>query len=479
MTFNTRISHNIRNILLVVTALFSAVYARAFFSDWEHLTPSDTSLSFPLLKPSVRTSKITKSVIKFAVFGGKAKLYVNGKKQNPKPGLLNKVELSLNKNDIIAFKCSKTGSPSKMAGLMASITHNGKVYRTGRSRFTTRGDFSKWNTWEKQSWDKLKLYNDKKSGAKHDFCHWKQANNIASKWRKFDTQASFIWRLTGKQNKQAARSVFIRFVVGGEMCSGDQGTGGTTKNDNDDATVGNDGDDENEAKKGNKTRKGDDDDESKSKKKGRKDDEDDDDDDDEGKSKKKGRKADGDDNDDDDEGKSKKKSSDDDDDDDDHERKSKKKKSNKGDDDDEGDDDQKDRKKSTKKDNEDNDDDEHNKPSGRVPHPKDDDDDDNDKKHKYGDESELRGQSDESKPDHFCACQLTTRRGGECYDMEDNTASSGRCRPRPCEPKFECVASGDKMCVKRRGGTKVVMVSPNNCKVEAVDDIEMLLPYEG
>eukprot|EP00178_Gracilaria_changii_P016799 TRINITY_DN481_c0_g1_i13.p1 TRINITY_DN481_c0_g1~~TRINITY_DN481_c0_g1_i13.p1 ORF type:complete len:478 (+),score=117.58 TRINITY_DN481_c0_g1_i13:710-2143(+) len=477
MTFNTRISHNIRNILLVVTALFSAVYARAFFSDWEHLTPSDTSLSFPLLKPSVRTSKITKSVIKFAVFGGKAKLYVNGKKQNPKPGLLNKVELSLNKNDIIAFKCSKTGSPSKMAGLMASITHNGKVYRTGLSRFTTRGDFSKWNTWEKQSWDKLKLYNDKKSGAKHDFCHWKQAHIVASKWNKFDTKASFIWRLTGKQNKQAARSVFIRFVVGGEMCSGDQRTGGTPKNDDDE-------DDDSEGK-GKKTRKGDDDDgdndddEGKSKKKGRKDDEDDDDDDDEGKSKKKGRKADGDDNDDDDEGKSKKKSSDDDDDDDDHERKSKKKKSNKGDDDDEGDDDQKDRKKSTKKDNEDNDDDEHNKPSGRVPHPKDDDDDDNDKKHKYGDESELRGQSDESKPDHFCACQLTTRRGGECYDMEDNTASSGRCRPRPCEPKFECVASGDKMCVKRRGGTKVVMVSPNNCKVEAVDDIEMLLPYEG
>eukprot|EP00178_Gracilaria_changii_P003204 TRINITY_DN1468_c1_g1_i1.p1 TRINITY_DN1468_c1_g1~~TRINITY_DN1468_c1_g1_i1.p1 ORF type:complete len:412 (+),score=82.15 TRINITY_DN1468_c1_g1_i1:2416-3651(+) len=411
MASNIRGIHSLYTILLFASALFCAAQARAFFSEPERLPSNEALASRTSLQTSVRIPKAPKSVIKFAVFGGKAKLYVNGKKQKTKPGSLKKVVLSLNNNDVVTFKCSKTGAPTKMAGLMASITHNGKIYRTGVERFTTRGGFSKWNTWEKQSWDKVKIYKDK-SGKTHDFCHWNVVDKISSNWKKFDEKASFVWRLSGKQNKEAERSVFIRFVVGGEMCSGGYGnpstTGGAMKDSDDD-----EGKDDN----GSKRNKG-----------------------------SSGGKKNGDKEHDDEDGKGQKK------------------KDNKDDDEDEGEDSNKGKKK----------------PSRRVPHPKEDTDtDDDEESNKGSDDSQLGGQSDDAKPDQFCACQLTTRRGGECYDMEDPNASSGRCKPRRCEPKFECVASSDKMCVKRRGGIKVVMVSPNKCETEPADDIEMLLPYDG
>eukprot|EP00737_Agarophyton_chilense_P002592 gb/GEZJ01002958.1/.p1 GENE.gb/GEZJ01002958.1/~~gb/GEZJ01002958.1/.p1 ORF type:complete len:345 (-),score=30.49 gb/GEZJ01002958.1/:518-1552(-) len=91
----------------------------------------------------------------------------------------------------------------------------------------------------------------------------------------------------------------------------------------------------------------------------------------------------------------------------------------------------------------------------------------------------VSGQNDGVSSEGFCACRYTESRGGGCFDMEDPSASSGKCRPRSCEPKFECVASGEKICVKRRGGLKVVLVAPNQCITVFADDTESLIPYEG
>ncbi|KAI0564859.1 hypothetical protein FGB62_22g035 [Gracilaria domingensis] len=99
---------------------------------------------------------------------------------------------------------------------------------------------------------------------------------------------------------------------------------------------------------------------------------------------------------------------------------------------------------------------------GRVPVPRED----------------VYGQSDE-RNDGFCVCKFNEEKGGNCYDMEDATATSGKCKPRSCEARFECVAEGDKMCVKRKGKKKVVLVSTNTCEVVATDEVDMLLPYEG
>ncbi|CAN8064862.1 unnamed protein product [Agarophyton chilense] len=94
-------------------------------------------------------------------------------------------------------------------------------------------------------------------------------------------------------------------------------------------------------------------------------------------------------------------------------------------------------------------------------------------------ENELSGQGDDDSSEGFCACKLTDERGGQCYDMEDTSAESGRCRPRPCDPKFECIISGTKICIRRRGGTKKVMAIPNYCVTVPAGDVETLIPYEG
>ncbi|KAI0561600.1 hypothetical protein FGB62_76g081 [Gracilaria domingensis] len=102
--------------------------------------------------------------------------------------------------------------------------------------------------------------------------------------------------------------------------------------------------------------------------------------------------------------------------------------------------------------------------------------------HRVPDQSDSEGVvglSDDDPSEGFCACKLTEERGGHCYDMDDASAVSGRCRPRPCDPKFECVISGAKICLKRRAGTKLVMIAPNQCITVPAGESEMLIPYEG
>ncbi|KAI0564350.1 hypothetical protein FGB62_26g08 [Gracilaria domingensis] len=110
---------------------------------------------------------------------------------------------------------------------------------------------------------------------------------------------------------------------------------------------------------------------------------------------------------------------------------------------------------------------------------KDDQEEGGDDNSKVDDSERVSGSNDDGDSSGFCACKLTDGRGGECYDMEQPNAVSGRCTKRPCQPSFECVASSEQVCVRRVGGTRVIMETPNYCKTITADDMETLVPYEG
>ncbi|KAI0564351.1 hypothetical protein FGB62_26g09 [Gracilaria domingensis] len=338
----------------IFATIYTAVQARALWGAPYVNTLGNGFGSMFSLRPSTRVPGSKMSTIKFSAYDGIATLYVNekeyGKATSTTPVV---IELPLEREDLVAFKAEKAGS---MPGLMATISWGQRKYVSGRDRFTARGDYSKWDAGEQLGWNSVVTYMHKSKGNTRTFCHWDRADKTGIETGKFDSSASYIWRLSSTDGKEdvPVDTTYFRLVIGGENCGVDP------QNSND---------------------------------------------------------------------KTSKKKSDDEDDDD-------------------------------------------SQPSHRVPQRK-------QGGQQPGSTSGIEGLSDSVSSEGFCACRYTESKGGDCYDMDDPTADSGKCKPRPCEPKFECAATGEKICVKRRGGMKVVMTSSGSCINVFADDTESLIPYEG
>eukprot|EP00737_Agarophyton_chilense_P002933 gb/GEZJ01003382.1/.p1 GENE.gb/GEZJ01003382.1/~~gb/GEZJ01003382.1/.p1 ORF type:complete len:316 (-),score=28.72 gb/GEZJ01003382.1/:1800-2747(-) len=308
--------------IFFVFSLFTVIQAIDPWGALHNRTFANESSLLPSLNPTARFLHGNHATIKFSAYSGSAVLFVNGARKR-KAGITPRIiRLFLIQNDVVAFKLKRFG---ELAGMMATIKWGERTYRTGVDRFTVREGHHGWEKWEKQAWNALVTYEDKKTGITHTFCHWDIASKTGTTTNKFDHEAFFISRLRGTHQNPAG-SVFVRFVIGGEKCKSSIDEAETPKADS---------------------------------------------------------------------------------------------------------------------------------------------------------SEDLSGQSDDGSSSDFCACKLTEQRGGECYKMEDSLATSGRCTTRPCQPTFECAASSEQVCVRRRGGTKMVMVTPNVCKTVTADDMETLVPYEG
>ncbi|PXF48351.1 hypothetical protein BWQ96_01811 [Gracilariopsis chorda] len=328
---------SIIKVLLVIAAVLSVGSARAFWNtsqgdrnnNW--FWPSWVSLTH-ILRAIDKDHK--PATIKFSAYADTT-LFVNGKSLGrtiiSSPTTVN---VDLKKGDVVAFMARKIG---ENPGVMVTVDWDGKMYRSGHSRFTANGDYEQWTEEDQENWNLASSYRHKESGTLRTFCHWDRADDMDIKTDKFDLKASYVWRLAPKDNKKEEKptdTVFLRLVIGGENCGVSPGK------------------------------------------------------------------------------------------------------------------------------------DESNKPSQRA------EDSEKDKKITFD------GQSSDSDFQGFCVCKLTNRSGGECYDMDDDSAKEGGCKPRPCEAKFECTESGNKICMRRHADSKVVMTAPNHCmKVPTVG--ENLIPYEG
>ncbi|CAN8063889.1 unnamed protein product [Agarophyton chilense] len=172
----------------------------------------------------VKAKKVWPATIEFSAFGV-ATLYINGiiysKLFSPHPW---KMSVDLARGDVVSIKAEKTGV---YAGVMVTIRWKGRKIRSGRNVFKVRSDsYYSWEPEEQDYWNRPLRDSNGIIRPLAAFCSWKDADIVHIKNLSFDKRAKFIWSLHTTHNddeeiKTPAQTVYIRHVMGGQMCGND------------------------------------------------------------------------------------------------------------------------------------------------------------------------------------------------------------------------------------------------------------------